>query len=554
MCEIAPLLRRAALVALFVTALTASTADARATSSSKPTLGPVVRVIQTSANLRQALTAVGSVQFMTPPAPRKRTSKRKLKVPATPKLPTIQIKDAERLQSFKGVGGAMTDSSAWLLEDQLPPGRRAWVMRELFGPSGIALRFMLLPIAATDFTVDGIPYSYDDVAAGQADPTLAAFSIAHDEAYIIPALRQALALAHNAFVLATPWSAPAWMKTNGSLANPGDDLGWLKQADYGVMAQYFVRFLRAYRASGIHVNAITPQNEPGQQTAYPGASMSESDESALIGDLAPALRAAHLDTLIYGYDNDWFSPEVPFAQQLLSGPAASDLAGISSHCYFGSPAVMSALHRQAPMLDEVVSECAMGSLPFNTSQLEIASLRNWASSVALWNLALNPSGGPVQPPNAGCQRCTGIVTIDPATHRVTFTRDYYQLGQLSKYVAPGAVRLGSNHFVSYSYVPTIPGVAGTFTSAGLDDVAFQNPDGERVLVAYNGATLPVHFTVADDGASFDYRLAAGTTATFVWQPASLQRTAAGRAAPALRTPARAPAGAAAAARSRARWR
>ena len=149
-------------------------------------------------------------------------------------------------------------------------------MRKLFGPGGIALHFIRVPIGATDFTANGVPYSYDDVAAGQADPTLTGFSIAHDEAYVIPALRRALALARNAFVLAAPWSAPAWMKTNGLLANPGDDLGWLKQADYGVMAQYFVRFLRAYRASGIHVSAITPQNEPGQQTDYPGMSMSES--------------------------------------------------------------------------------------------------------------------------------------------------------------------------------------------------------------------------------------------------------------------------------------
>jgi glucosylceramidase len=74
--------------------------------------------------------------------------------------------------------------------------------------------------------------------------------------------------------------------------------------------------------------------------------------------------------------------------------------------------------------------------------------------------------------------------------------------------------------VSYGYVPGIPDVPSTFSSAGLDDVAFQNPDGQRVLVAYNGAMQPVRFTVADDGASFDYRLAAGTTATFVWQPAS----------------------------------
>jgi glucosylceramidase len=487
-------------------AVVAAPAAAATQSRSVPTVrGPKVEVVVTSADLHQALTRGAALHFSSA-VPERST-------------PLIDVTERIRYQTVKGLGGAMTDSSAWLLLHDLNGGTRAWLMRKLFGADGIALRFIKVPIGASDFTAAGIPYTYDDLAAGATDPTLAAFSIAHDTAYVIPALRQALALTHHAFVLATPWSPPAWMKTNGVIANAASDLGWLKQTEYGVMAQYFVEFLRAYAAAGVRVNAITPQNEPGQQTSYPGMNMSEADEATFItADLRPALDGAHLHTQIYGYDFNWWEPNTWFARQLAGSPAAADLAGIASHCYFGAPTLMSQLHDEHRALDEVVSECAMGSLPFSTSELEIASIRNWASAVALWNLALDQDGGPVQPPNDGCMHCTGIVTINSATHKVTLTRDYFQLGQVSKFLRPGAVRIASSNFVTYQYIPTGVDVADDFATPGLDDVAFQNRDGSRVLVAYNSATAPAKFAVRNDGYYFGYTLNPGTTATFIWKP------------------------------------
>jgi glucosylceramidase len=162
----------------------------------------------------------------------------------------------------------------------------------------------------------------------------------------------------------------------------------------------------------------------------------------------------------------------------------------------------------------MVSECSPGLLAFTTSELEISAMRNWATAVDLWNLALNPQGGPVQPPNYGCLHCTGIVTIDPTRHTVQLSRDYYQLGQFSRYVQPGAVRLGSTNFVTYTYFYP----SGQINTPGLDDVAFQNPDHSRVLLAFNSARRPVEFAVSDAGDHFRYRLAAGATATFLWKP------------------------------------
>jgi glucosylceramidase len=147
-----------------------------------------------------------------------------------------------------------------------------------------------------------------------------------------------------------------------------------------------------------------------------------------------------------------------------------------------------------------------------TSEAAIASSRNWASAFDLWNLALDPSGGPVQPPNDACRHCTAVVTIGEATHRVTFTRDYYQLGQFSKFVLPGAVRIGSTSFVRYEY----PGPGGGIATRGLDDVAFENPEGSKVLVAYNNSAARRAFVVRDDGRYFSYALPGRATATFIW--------------------------------------
>jgi Glycosyl hydrolase family 30 TIM-barrel domain len=107
-------------------------------------------------------------------------------------LPVIGVNPQVRYQQFSGIGAAMTDSSAWLIYDQLTASVRLRVIQDLFGASGIHLNFPRVPVAASDFTVSPDPYSYDDMPAGRTDPGLSHFSIAHDLPYIIPALQQAL--------------------------------------------------------------------------------------------------------------------------------------------------------------------------------------------------------------------------------------------------------------------------------------------------------------------------------------------------------------------------
>jgi glucosylceramidase len=476
--------------------LLALPARASAASGTGPVVPGPVSVVQTSANLSQALSPLPAIQFTATP-------------PATG-VPVVAIDDAVGYQRVEGFGAAMTDSSAWLLEHGLAPTPRAQLLSGLFSPTGLDLDFLRVPIGASDFTVGGVPYSYDDVPPGQLDPALRHFSIAHDRAYIIPALKAARALNPQLNLLASPWSPPAWMKHNDALSDVAGR-GTLRAIAYGPWAAYIVRFLRAYGAAGVPINALTLSNEPGNPTSYPGLDMSPGSIAIWLSHfLVPALRAAHLKIRLYGGDSGWGKP--PVARAAALGLGRSALTGVAWHCYFGSPGVMAQLHVLAPTLDQIVDECSPGISAIPISEVVIASLRDWASTVALWNLALNPSGGPVEEPNTGCPGCSGLAKINPLTDSFLPTLAWYQLGQASRFVQTGALRVESNTFVTYNYVKR--GV--NFISPSIDDVAFVNPNGTRVLLAYNNSTAPVTFAVSWQNQYFEYTLPAGATVTFQW--------------------------------------
>jgi O-glycosyl hydrolase len=361
----------------------------------------------------------------------------------------------------------------------------------------------------------GSAYSYDDMPLGQSDdPSLTHFSIGHDLPYIIPTLRQALAINPGLQILANPWSPPGWMKANDSLDNQ-NDAGTLLTGDYGALASYFVKVIQAYAAQGVPIDAITPQNEPrssGSGTAYPGLTLPEPDEAQFISqNLAPALSAAGLHPKIYGNDLSWGS--AAYASGLVSDPAAgTHLSGIAWHCYFGSPTAMSQLEQAAPSLDQIVDECSPEIRSFGTPEFLISALRNWSSVVSVWTTATDPSGGPIQPGN-NCGGCRGLVTIDPNARTATLRTEYYQLGQLSAFVHPGAHRIDSPDFVSYG----VNGSNVETVTPGLDDVAFLNPDGSKVLVTFNNSTTPTTFSVQSDGRYFTYTIPAQAMTTFLWR-------------------------------------
>jgi glucosylceramidase len=348
-------------------------------------------------------------------------------------------------------------------------------------------------MGSSDFTDCSCTYSYDD---GVADPTLAGFSTAHDDAYIIPGILQAQSINPQMKFFANPWSPPAWMKTNGSMLGTVDGgAGTLQANDDDPLAQYFVRFLQDYIADGVSVWAITPQNEPSVARDYPGMSWSASDEADFIANhLAPALADAGLaDIKILGGDD--VGASLSFAQTLFAN-AGSSLYATAWHCYHGL-GDMTAIHDAYPDTPLYMTECSTGAsgIAGDATEQVLISMANWASGAVLWNIALDTNGGPKM--GEGCVGCTGLVTIDSSTGATAYTLNYYELAQFSKFVAPGAERVvhdGGN---------------------GVSAEAFRNPDGTDVLVAYNPGETSETFSVRwGNAGSFSYALAAGATVTF----------------------------------------
>ncbi len=422
----------------------------------------------------------------------------------TSSSPVITVDATIQYQQMDGFGGSLTDSSAWLIWNKLSVSQQTALMQQLFSPSaGIGISFLRQPMGATDFSASG-NYSYDDMPAGQTDPNLTNFSVAHDAAYIVPLVKQALSINPTIKVVALPWSPPAWMKASGTM-NGGN----MNTAYFPSLAQYFVNFVQAYQQQGIPIYAVSVQNEPlYSTTGYPSEFLAAGDEATFIANnLGPALNNAGLGKVkIFGYEHNWDNTAYP--ETVLSGPAAQYVAGSSFHCYAGDPSAQSTVRAAFPSKDIWFTECSgitssnfPGDLVWNAEHLLIGATRNWARSVSIWNLALDQNSGPK---NGTCSNCRGVVTIDdsvsPAT--VAFNVEYYVLGHLGKFVVPGAHRIDSN----------------TFGAGSIEDVAFQNPDGSIVLLVLNSASTTGSFSVSFKGQSFTYNLPAGAVATFIWKP------------------------------------
>jgi glucosylceramidase len=418
---------------------------------------------------------------------------------ATAAPATIEVDTARRYQSMIGFGAAITDASAWLIGSRMDGAQRAALMQELFGPApALQISFVRLTIGASDFS--RTHYSLDDMPDGETDPGLAHFSIGPIRDTVVPVVRDALSLNPALRVMASPWSAPGWMKTSGALIQ-----GTLLPQFYGAFAGYLVKYVDAMQAQGIPIYALTLQNEPHfEPRNYPGMLLDADARAQLIGKyLGPALAGRPKGTRILDWDHNWDRPQEPL--QVLGNPlAAAYVAGVAWHCYAGKVAAQDQVHRTHPDKDAYLTECSGGewgspsdsSLLNMTRELITDSTRAWARGVLLWNLALDESAGPHL---GGCATCRGLVTIDSRTGEVTRNDDYYVIAHASRFVRPGAQRVESNE-----------------TDLSLGNVAFQNPDGSIVLIAVNSATSARALSVRCRDHEFHYTMPGQSVATFVW--------------------------------------
>jgi len=411
---------------------------------------------------------------------------------------TVAIDLARRFQRMQGFGAAMTDASAELFS-RLPDDKRRAIMAELFGRAndGLGLSFTRLTVGASDFS--RTHYSYDDTPGNAPDPELRYFSIEPARHYVLPRVREALAINPELRVMISPWSAPAWMKTTHSLIQ-----GQLLPQYYPAFANYLARTVEGFEREGVPVAMLTIQNEPDfEPDSYPGMRVNSPDRAKIIGGfVGPTLRARGLKTQILDYDHNWDNPEMPWT--VLSDPIARRyVAGVAWHCYEGDVPAQSQVHDAFPDKDTWFTECSGGewqpkfdeTLGWMTDKLIIGGANNWSRGVLLWNLALDPAHGPHK---GGCADCRGVVTIDPATGAITRNVEYYVLGHASRFVLPGAYR-----------------IATAKHDSGIEAAAFVNRDGSRVAILHrNSGEGPV--TVAIDGSRYVVPLAVGSVATLRW--------------------------------------
>jgi glucosylceramidase len=412
-------------------------------------------------------------------------------------VPGITVAPDDRKQSIVGFGASITDASAYLIQTRMTPPARDALLRTLFGRDGDGLGFSFtrVTVGASDFSLDH--YSLADAP----DPSLAGFSTQRMEEHVFPTVRAALAINPDLKVMASPWSAPGWMKTTGSLIQ-----GTLKPEHYTTYADYWLRYIRSAADNGVPTHYLSIQNEPDfEPDSYPGMRWPATQRAVFIGrHLGPALAEAGIDARILDWDHNWDQPQQPL-DVLADDAARPYVSGVAWHCYAGDVAAQDAVRRDYPDKDVFFTECSGGdwaadfddSFGWTMKTLIIGSTRHWARGVLMWNLALDENDGPHA---GGCGNCRGVVTIDSRTGAVTPNQEYYAFGHASRFVRPGAERVGSSQ------------------AEGISSVAFVNPDGQRVLVLYNERTEPVPLTVGEGAWRGETVLPARSAATYVWAP------------------------------------
>ncbi len=376
---------------------------------------------------------------------------------------TVEVDASKSFQSILGFGGAFTDASCYLFS-RMDADRRRALMNEFFGPEGLRLSLGRTCIGSSDYSLNA--YTYDDSAA--PDPDLKDFSIEHDRAYILPVLRDAMQINPEMFLFSTPWSPPGWMKSSGSLLG-----GAMRKKYFASYAQYFVKFIEAYKAEGVPIRAVTTQNEVDteQEGRMPAALWGQEYEAGFVKEfLGPALRDASLDTKIWLLDHNYDLWGRVLDE--LSDPAVfAQVDGVAWHGYMGKADAMTKVHDAFPSKhaywteggpDVTAPDYASDWARWSGTYAEI--MKNWARCIVAWNFVLDEKGKP----NIGPFSCGGVVTLDSKTQQLTRSGQYWAFAHYSKVVRRGA-RV----------------IATRSDAAGIEHIAFANPDGDYVLVLTN---------------------------------------------------------------------
>jgi len=404
---------------------------------------------------------------------------------------TVTINAGTTYQTMDGFGYTLTEGSCEVISG-MAAAQQNQLLNDLYNPTtGLNANVVRISIAASDLSSSS--YSYNETSG---DVNMNNFSLnGPDLTYLIPVIKKILLINPNIKILATPWSAPRWMKTNNSWIG-----GSLQTQYYAAYARYFVKYFAAMQAQGISIWGITPQNEPENPNNEPSMLMNSTEQKNFINQqLGPQMAAAGYGNIkIIAFDHNCDNTAYPI--DVLNNSGYVD--GAAFHLYLGNISAMSTV-RNATNKNVYFTEQYTGSggsfsgdFGWHMQNVVIGSTSNWAKTVLEWNAANNPNLEPRTP--GGCNTCLGAITVNNST---SYTKNvaYYIIGQISKFVKPGAVRIGS-----------------ASTNGSILSVAFKNPDGSIALVVYNSSGSANTIKVVSGPSAFNYALPATSAVTFNW--------------------------------------
>jgi glucosylceramidase len=394
---------------------------------------------------------------------------------------TITIDASKTFQTIVGFGGAFTESAAYALS-KISPEKRAEALRAYFDPKeGLGYSICRTHINSCDFSLGN--YAYTEV---DGDTKLEHFDISRDKKLLIPMIKDAMAVKGAQFkLLASPWSPPGWMKTNGEMNHGGQ----LKPEYRDTWALYFAKYIKAYQKEGIDIWGVSVQNEPAAVQTWDSCIWSAQEEGQFVRDhLGPTLQKQGLEAvkiLVWDHNKDIIVERVT---PILSDPeTAKYVWGVGFHWYSGDQFEnLDKVHQAFPDKKLLFTEgCQEGGVHPGSWALGeryahdiIGDLNNWTVGWIDWNMVLDERGGPNHVGNF----CDAPIIADAKENKLMYQSSYYYLGHFSKFIRPGAVRIGC-----------------TVKNSSLEVTAFKNTDGSIVIPAMNRTEESISFRVVLEG-------------------------------------------------------
>jgi glucosylceramidase len=424
---------------------------------------------------------------------------------------TVTLNPAVKYQTMDGFGAALTGSACYNLLKMKPEDRTKFLKETFSETEGMGYSYVRIAIGCSDFSLS--EYTCCDTKG------IRNFSLTAEETdYVIPVLKEVLAIQPKLKIMGSPWTCPRWMKVNNlTELKPFESWtsGQLNPAYYQDYGTYFVKWIQAFEDAGIKIYSVTPQNEPLNRGNSASLYMSWEEQCDFLKNaLLPQFKEAGLTTKIYLFDHNYnydnIAGQDDYPVRIYNDGVEEGIAGAAYHNYGGNKSELLDIREKNPEKELVFTETSIGTwndghnlavrLPDDMAEIALGTVNNWCKAVIVWNLMLDSDRGPNR--NGGCQTCYGAVDIAKSDYK-TISRNshYYIIGHLSAVALPGATRIGS----------------GGYTSNDLIYTAFENTDGTYAFVALNNSAQGKTITIDDGNHHFSHEIPSKSVASYKWK-------------------------------------